>query len=454
MNIIDFVSDKLYPVVSKLSSQRHLLAIRDAFISTMALTMAASFGILLNALIFSNEAVNKVVDLSRFASFVSYINNGTFGILSIIVCYNVGSNLCHWYIENSDMNGSTITPGHAGMMATACMFILMPLTNTVTLANGKTAEGVASIIPQSYTSSDGLFVAMVAALISTEVLVRLARNRHMRISMPDGVPPAIATTFNSMIPEIIVVMIFAIFAFALDQIFHMSFSEIIGVAIQTPLKSFVLSAGGMFFLQFLSDFLWAFGLHGASILSPIKSAPLLQAIQQNITAFQNHQPIPNIITDPFIASNTLATDFCAIVIAILIFSKRKDQRSVAKLGSIPAFFNISEPLMFGLPIVLNPIYMIPIVLVSQINLAIAYFATAAGIIGKTVALAPWITPPILQNYLVTGGNIPAAILGGLLIILDVIIWMPFVLISNRTADPKVLEAHENKGDATSGKVSE
>lgn len=235
MSAIDFISDKLYPVAQKLATQRHLLAIRDAFISTMALTMAASFGILLNALIFSNAAVNKVIDLSSFASLVTYINDATFGILSIVVCYNVGSNLCKWYIDNSDMNGSTITPAHAGMMAVASLFALMPLTSTVTLANGKTASGIASIIPQTYTSSDGLFVAMFAALISTEILVRLARSRHMRISMPDGVPPAIATTFNSMIPEILVIMIFAIFAFALDQIFHMSFTEIIGVAIQTQI---------------------------------------------------------------------------------------------------------------------------------------------------------------------------------------------------------------------------
>lgn len=432
MSAIDFISDKLYPVAQKLATQRHLLAIRDAFISTMALTMAASFGILLNALIFSNAAVNKVIDLSSFASLVTYINDATFGILSIVVCYNVGSNLCKWYIDNSDMNGSTITPAHAGMMAVASLFALMPLTSTVTLANGKTASGIASIISQTYTSSDGLFVAMFAALISTEILVRLARSRHMRISMPDGVPPAIATTFNSMIPEILVIMIFAIFAFALDQIFHMSFTEIIGVAIQTPLKGFVLSAGGLFFLQFISDFLWAFGLHGASILSPIKSAPLLQAIQENVTAFQNHAHIPNIITQPFIDSNTLSTDFVAIVIAIFLFSKRQDQRQVGKLASIPAFFNISEPLMFGLPIVLNPAYMIPIILVPQVNLGIAYFATSVGLIGKTVAMAPWITPPILQNYLVTGGNIPAAILGGLLIVIDVVIWMPFVMISNRT----------------------
>lgn len=161
--------------------------------------------------------------------------------------------------------------------------------------------------------------------------------------------------------------------------------DLINLAIQTPLKGFVLSVPGMLFIQFFSDFLWVFGMHGSSILAPIKQAPMLQSIEENMLAFQNHQDIPNIITEPFAnAFGLIGGGGCILplVIAILWVSRRKDQRQVAKLGLTTCMFNITEPVMFGLPVVMNPIFMIPCAIIPSINLIIAYFATSIGLVGK------------------------------------------------------------------------
>lgn len=435
MKFVDKLSEKLLPIVSKINGQRHLLAIRDAFIITMPLVMAASFMVLLNALVFSNATVQKFVDLSFLSDLAVIVNNGTMSILAIVVCYNIGVNLANYYIKSKKIDDPSFNAVHAGVLSLATMFILMPINTTVTLADGATAD-VAGVFPQALTSSSGLATAMICALLSTELFVHLAKFKKLKIKMPDGVPPAVATSFNSLVPEVLVVLVFGIFVFVLKTATGLNVPDLINLAIQTPLKGFVLSVPGMLFLQFFSDFLWVFGMHGSSILAPIKQAPMLQSIEENMTAFQNHQAIPNIITEPFAnAFGLIGGGGCILplVIAILWVSRRRDERQIAKMGLTTCLFNITEPVMFGLPVVMNPIFMIPCAIIPSINLIIAYFATSVGLIGKTVAAAPWITPPVIQSVIATGGNLMAGVLTVALIVLDVFLFLPFVMVSNKAA---------------------
>lgn len=433
MSFVDKLSEKLLPIVSKMNNQRHLLAIRDSFIITMPLVMAASVMVLLNALIFSNAFVQQWIDLSFLANLASIVNNGTMSILAIVVCYNIGWNLANHYIRSGEMNDPAFSAVHAGVLSVAVMFILMPLKSSVTLVDGSTAEAT-GVFLQSLTSSSGLATAMIASIVGTELFMKLAKIKKLKIKMPDGVPPAVATSFNSLVPETAVILLFAIFVFLLDKFTGLDFPSLIELVIQTPLKAFVLSVPGILFLQFFSDFLWVFGMHGSSILAPIRQAPLLQSIQENMDAFSAGKEIPNIITEPFTnAFGLIGGGGCILplVIAILWVSKRQEQRQIAKFGLTTCLFNITEPVMFGLPVVMNPIYMIPCALIPSINLVIAYVATSVGLIEKTVAAAPWITPPVIQSFIATGGDVKAAILTVLLIILDVFLFVPFVLAANK-----------------------
>lgn len=433
MKVVDRLSEKMLPIVSKMSSQRHLLAIRDSFIVTMPLVMAASVMVLLNALIFSNATVQRILDLSPLAELASIVNNGTMSILAIIVCYNIGWNSETHYIQTGVIDDPLFSPVHAGILSTAVMFILMPLSSTVTLMDGNTAEAT-GVFLQSLTSSSGLATAMIAALVSTELFIKLAKMKSFKIRMPEGVPPAVATSFNSLVPEIVVILFFSVVVFTLNHTTGLNVPQLIELAIQTPLKAFVLSVPGILFLQFFSDFLWVFGMHGSSILAPIRQAPLLQSIQENMDAFSVGKEIPNIITEPFTnAFGLIGGGGCILplVIAILWASKRQEQRSIAKFGLTTCLFNITEPIMFGLPVVMNPMYMVPCAIIPFINLIIAYAATSLGIISKTVAAAPWITPPVIQSFIATGGDIRAAVLTVILIVLDVFLFLPFVLAANK-----------------------
>ncbi|MCP0887109.1 PTS transporter subunit EIIC [Ligilactobacillus sp. WILCCON 0076] len=433
MSLTDKISAKLVPVAAKLNGQRHLTAIRDSFIVTMPLIMAASVFILLNALLFSNAAVNKIIDLSKLADLATMTNNATLGILAILVAYNIGINLATWYEANGNINSKAFTPNHAGGLSVCLMFLMMPIQTTVTLTSGKTAA-VTGIYSQDLTSSSGLFLAMFAGILGTEIFVRLSKVEKLRIKMPDSVPPAVASTFNSLIPEVLVIIMVAIPIYLIKAFTGMSIPDIITIVIQTPLKGLVLSGVGMIVIQFISDTLWVFGLHGSSILSPITVAPQLESIQENMQAFAAHKTIPNIVNAPFLGSyGMLGGGGCvlALLIAIFLVSKRKEQKDIAKLAIGPSLFNIAEPVMFGLPVVMNPIFMIPTAIIPSINLSLAYMLTKIGILGKMVAISPWITPPVLQTWISTAGNIPATVFTILLLIMDILIYIPFVIASNK-----------------------
>lgn len=436
MSLTDKISNKLVPIAGKLNGQRHLTAIRDSFIVTMPLIMAASVFVLLNALLFSNEAVNKVIDLSMLADLAIMVNNATLGILAILVAYNIGVNLATWYISNGKIEAKAFTPTHSGGLSVCLMFLMMPIQSTVTLVSGKTALAT-GVFPQSLTSSSGLFLAMFAGLLGTELFFRLAKIKKLQIKMPDSVPPAVGTTFSALIPEVLVIIIMAIPVYLIVKLTGNTIPEIITLIIQTPLKGLVLSGPGMIVIQLISDTLWVFGLHGSSILSPITVAPQLESIQENIQAFANHQAIPNIVNAPFIGSyGLLGGGGCvlALIVAIFLVSKKQGSRDIAKLAIGPSLFNIAEPIMFGLPIVMNPIFMIPVALVPSLNLILAYFFTSIGWLGKMVVISPWITPPILQTWVSTAGNIPATLFTVLLFIMDVIIFIPFVMASNKVTE--------------------
>ena len=121
----------------------------------------------------------------------------------------------------------------------------------------------------------------------------------------------------------------------------------------------------------------------------------------------------------------------ALIIAIFIVSKRKDYRDIAKLGFAPALFNISEPIMFGLPVVMNPILIIPMVLVTIVSMFIGYISTMIGFMGYTYVLTPWTTPPIIGAFLSTGGSIGAVVTAVICLVVSVLIYMPFVKVMDK-----------------------
>ncbi|WP_028044247.1 PTS sugar transporter subunit IIC [Candidatus Stoquefichus massiliensis] len=438
--MLDKLANKLLPIATKLAQQRHLSAVKDSFIISMPLIMAASLFVLLNAL------GANFFHTDIFSGIATIANQGTLGVLSILIAFTTANNLAEYYLRvKPELAQSGFTKIHAGGLAVALMFILMPVTQSVVVDGIKDPIIISGMFAQELTSSSGLIYSLLTALIGTEIFVKLASIRCLRIKMPDNVPPAIEKSFNALIPELITITIFTLLVFGLDFVWGVTVPDIITAVISKPLSRFVLSSPGLIFLQFISDLLWVFGIHGAPILSPIRTAPMLEALTENIAASGAGNSIPNIVTEPFMNMYGLIGGggcVLALIIAIFIVSKRQDHKTVAKLGLVPSLFNISEPIMFGLPVVMNPIFMIPAIIVPSINLIIAYIMTNMNLVGRVVAQVPWITPPGFYAFFATGGDFMAAILSLVLLALDVIIYVPFVKVSNKVEQS--LDNQDNK----------
>lgn len=430
--MLEKIANKLLPLATKLSRQRHLSAVKDSFIITMPLVMGASLFILLNAL-----AVN-FFDTEMFSGIATIVNQGTLGVMSVLIAFTTASNLAEYYLnEKKELADSGFSAMHAGGLSVALMFMLMPVTQEIVVEGIKDPVVVTGMFAQSLTSSSGLIYSLITALVGTEIFAKFASFKKLRITMPENVPPAIAKSFNALIPELITITIFALAIFGLDAWLGLTIPDLINNAIAKPLSAFVLSSGGLIFLQFISDLLWVFGIHGNPILAPIRTAPMLDALTQNIDASTAGEAIPNIVTEPFMNMYGLIGGggcVLALIIAIFLVSKREDHKTVAKLGLVPSLFNISEPIMFGLPVVMNPIFMIPAVIIPSINLIIAYILTNLNIVGRVIAQVPWITPPGFYAFFATGGDFMAALLSVALLALDVLIYIPFVKVSNKVQE--------------------
>ncbi|HLQ82787.1 MAG TPA: PTS sugar transporter subunit IIC [Pseudogracilibacillus sp.] len=418
--------ERLLSGANKFSSQRHISAVRDGFIDLMPLTIIASFWVLINNMLLNPETglLNFIPNIGMFTEIGGYVYNATLGILAILIAFTTGSRLSKSYGQEGFVGGYT---------GVASFVTLLPSTVMVNNLEGDSFEA-GGVLTQALTSATGMFLAIIASLIGVTLISKLSEIEKLKIKMPESVPPTIAKSFNVLIPIFIVTLLLAVFQFVVVMTFDTNIPDLITTFFQTPLVGSLQTLPGILLYVFLSNLLWAFGIHGTSILGSIGEPLMLTALQENIDALNAGNELPHIVTKPFIDAFGWmggGGNLISLVIAILIISKREDYRTITKIGLIPSLFNISEPLMFGIPVVFNPLLAIPLILVPSITITIAYIATNIGLISKTAAMIPWTTPPIISGFLATGGDWRAVILQILLIILGTLIYMPFVRMTNK-----------------------
>lgn len=414
---------------NKFSEQKHIMAIRDGFITLMPATIIASFWVLINNLVLgANGLLGKFTWAAKLTLIGGQVYNATLGILAILIAYTIGERLTRAY-KGDD-------PSFGGVFGVISFFVLLPASLAVTTATGKNVT-VAAIFSQNETSATGMFLAIISSLIGVTLLCKFNKIDKLRIKMPDSVPPALAKSFNVLIPAFLVSLIFGVVDFAVEVGLNTNWPDLIVKFFQAPLVGGFQSLAGILMYVFLSNFLWAFGLHGTFILGSIGEPVLLTSLQQNMDALKANAALPNIVTKPFLDAFAWCGGggmILCLILAVLLASKREDYRTIAKVGLVPSLFNVSEPIMFGMPVVFNPILGIPLVITPLVTTTIAYFATAAGLVARTSVMTPWTTPAVISGYLATNGDWRASILQIILIAIGTLIYFPFVRFANRTKD--------------------
>jgi len=405
------------PLAEKIGKNKYLIAIRDGFLLSMPLLIVGSFFLLI-----ANFPIPGWTNFwARFFgenwdAYFAKPTDATFSIMAMLAVVGIG------YSFSEQMKVDRL---FGAAVSLVCWFLIMPYKIMV---NDTAVSG----IPLGWVGSKGIFVGIIVAFLSVHIYAWVNKKGWI-IKMPDGVPPTVAKSFSALIPAGISVLVF----FVINIIFAMTpydnaFNFIFTI-LQTPLLKLGNTLPAMVIAYIFLHLFWFFGVNGGSVVGAVFN-PILQTLSaENLAALQAGQPLPNIISQQF--QDLFATfggcgSTLSLLIAMLFFCRSKRIKELGKLAFIPGLFGINEPIVFGLPILLNPMILIPFMLVPTINIVISYFCMSIGLVPLCSGVAiPWTMPVILSGFLATGWQ--GAVLQLILLVLGVFIYMPFIKIMDK-----------------------
>jgi PTS system cellobiose-specific IIC component len=442
---IQWMEQHFVPIASKLGSQRHLVAIRDGFIALMPLVMAGSLATLLNNVLFTpTSLVATWFHLNPKGGYLTFTTTylqplmgniwwGTLAILGFVLVFTLSYSLAASYDVNP-LSAAVISV--AGFIALTPQGVSAALPTGEKLKDGTTAITTWGNLGWQYLNTSALLTAIVVTIVITQIFVFLMK-KNITITLPDNVPPAVGKAFAAIIPGVVsitigglVPIIFVILNNA-KIIVQTNLFDLFTTFITTPFMHLSQNPISAIIYVLAIQILWFFGLHGGNMMAPITNAIYLPALVANGSGA--HNIFTSVFFDCYVhiggAGATLA-----ILISIFIASKRKDWREISKLATPASIFQINEPVMFGLPVVLSPILLIPFLVVPIILTLTAYLATASGLVAYTNVVVPWVTPVGISAFLATSGDIKAGILAIVNLIIAIVIYYPFIIIANRYED--------------------
>lgn len=400
------------PIANKLSQQRHLKATRDAFMSMLPITLFGSIPIILNAAPVTEDTTNRF--LLAWASFaeknsmiLNWISGITLGAMSLYICIGITYFLCRHYKED------VLRP----IMFSIVGFLMLVLDPLKLGWDGKEVE-------ISFLDGRGILLSIFVAIVTVEGYHWMRKKNVGRISMPDSVPASLSETFATLVPGLILLSFFSL----LFIIFHLMDTTVVKFLYDVMAPSFKAADSLPFTIIsiFLIHLFWFFGIHDAAlagVLGPIRDGNLSINAAEKMAGTD----LSTIFTTPFWtyfviiggSGSVLALAF------LMIRSKSKQLSTVGKIGFLPSIFGISEPLIFGTPLMLNPIFFLPFIFTSVMNGVVTYLCMAGGIVGKTFAVFSWQMPAPIGAFLATM-DWRAVVLVFALIVLDGLIYYPFL----------------------------
>lgn len=424
----------LVPIVNKLGNQRHLAAIRDGMVVAIPLSILGGVCLIISTPPFKPDTLPNwgfISDLllgwynwaQANKAMLQLPYNMTMALMGLFVAFAIAYHLAKRY-KMPTLN--------TAIVSTAVFFIVtspaVSAVPTSAISEGSNMTDLLGMagnyIPMTFLDAKGIFTAIIVAIGCVEIMhFMLAKN--IRFKMPEGVPPAISSSFDAIMPLFVCVITF----YAISLFIQNVSGELLPSMIMTllaPAISGLDSLLGICLITIIAQTFWFFGLHGASITQPIRLPFMQMYLVANITAFTAGEPIAHFFTQPFWSYViTLGGGGATLGLCILLLrSKSVELKTLGKLSIGPAIFNINEPIIFGLPMVLNPLMMIPFIFVPVINSIIAYACMAFQIVGKGVIETPWTTPAPLGAALGCM-DFRAAIMVIGLIVLDMCLYYPF-----------------------------
>ncbi len=422
---IGIFEEKLTPIAMKLDSNRYLSAIKNSFMAAMPLLIIGSFFILFAYMPIPAYTTFMENTLGEgWQRLFTVPNDISMSMMTLYVVIGIANDLAHSY--KIDRIGAIFS-------ALAAFLVLTPL-----YAFQDADLGVG--IPLSNLGAAGLFVGMIASILAVE-LIYFADRKGWVIKMPESVPANVSKSFSSLIPILVVIVIFNFVRIGFEFTHFNDAQSFIFQNLQTPLTRLGSSLPATIIVILVEGVLWAFGIHGANIVGSVMQPIWLSLTAENATAVASGLDIPNIVNyqfySNFIKIGGSGATF-GLVFLLLFLSKSKQFKAVGKLSIIPEIFTINETMIFGIPIVLNPILLVPFILTPVIMTLIAYFSMSSGLVPLTNGVnIPWTTPPIISGFLVSGWR--GAVLNVVQILVSAMVYYPFFKTADKLAYDAELE---------------
>lgn len=410
--------DKILPVILKFANSKPVVAIKEGLMLTMPLTIIGSLFLLIPCFPLPGygDFMAKIFGADWMTPLFQVVG-ATFDILALVGAFGIA----YSYVQHEGLNGIS-----AGIFSIVSMLIL---GNSFVL--GADGAKIGGVIPKEFLGGKGMIAAIIVGLAVGKIYT-FAIKKNWTIKLPESVPSGVLNAFTSLIPGLII-MTLSFLVFIICKLnFNSTLVEAIYKMVQTPLQGLSDSFGGAIAIPLLMTLFWWCGVHGAVIVGAIIGPLMMANSLANLAVVQSGQALvvgknAAIVTDQFINQfiNVGGSGLTlGLVLCMVYFSKSQQYKDLGKLSLVPGLFNINEPIIFGFPIVLNPIMAIPFILAPVISAIMVYTSISMGLVDPFPGITvPWTTPIIISGFIV--GGFKAALLQIAVLIMTIVVYFPF-----------------------------
>lgn len=435
MSKVDTIQEKIIPPIMKFANSKIITAIKDGIIITMPLTLIGSIFLLIANFPITGWS-NWMAGIfgAGWSVPLSQVSGSTFDILALAAVIGIASQ----YAKNEGQDGVT-----AGLLGLVTFLIIMPgytlvikgaKLGSMTVKNPIQVAGQAGSIDKYWTGGRGMIAALIIGVLVGYVYSWFL-NHDIRIKLPESVPAGVSNAFSALIPGAVIMtgamLVFIFFSIvtggtALDWIYKV---------LQIPLQGITDSFGGAIAIPFIISFFWWFGVHGATLIGGVMGSIYQANTLANGAvaktgakliasgAGKNAHIVCQQFQDNFLTMTGSGITM-GFVVACVLFARSQRLKQLGRLALVPGIFNINEPVLFGLPIVLNPLMFVPFVIVPVMAGILTYLSMYIGLVPCFTAVqVAWTTPPIISGFLVAGWQ--GAVLQIVIILLASLIYFPF-----------------------------
>lgn len=423
---ISFMEEKFIPVANKISSNRYLKSISNGSMALLGVIMLGSIFTVIAS--FSWEPYQNFLSYTNIGTVLNYIPDFTIDLLGLYMAFSIAYCGAALFDIKEQSLGT-------GLISLVSFLLLSPVVEN--------AEERTSFLNTSYLGAKGVFVAIFVSLITIQ-LMRFFVKKNFTIKMPEGVPEMVTKSFSSLIPAVVIATFFGIIKLLFSLTSYKTATDFIYTLLQIPLQSLTGSLPTFLLLILIANILWFFGIHGSMTVLPILMPIFLGYLADNSAAVAAGEAVPHVINfglyDLACLGGSGAT--IGLVTNMFFFSKSKRYKAFSKIVFPSGLFGVNEPVVFGMPVMLNVMLLIPFLLTPLVVTALGYALISLGIITAPIGiLGAGSLPPLVHG--IVQGSLSFGLYELVAVVISMVIYFPFFKTLDNQAVKEELIAQES-----------